>query len=112
MRTLSNGSSDLIHKKAPADSNEITGRADDSIDVYLKRPYARMVLPEPDGSFRGEILEFPGCIATGDTPAEALSSLEEVAKGWLAAAMAHAQNIPEPVEAGGFSGKMVLRLPK
>src|SRR5262249_28861820 len=78
----------------------------------LRRPYARMVLPETDGTFRGDILEFPGCIAAGDSGADTLSTLEEVAKGWLAAALAHGQPIPDPVDSHDFSGRLVLRLPK
>jgi antitoxin HicB len=80
---------------------------------YLRQPYARIILPETDGTFRGEILEFPGCISTGDSAAEALSRLEEAAKGWLHAALEAGQNIPKPVESSNdYSGRLVLRLPK
>ena len=78
----------------------------------LKRPYARVVVPETDGTFRAEILEFPGCIATGDSAAEALTELEEVAVAWLSAALAQGQKIPEPLEAVEFSGRLVLRMPR
>jgi antitoxin HicB len=57
-------------------------------------------------------MEFPGCIATGDTPAETFSALEDVACSWLEAALEHNQPIPEPVENTAFSGRLVLRLPK
>jgi predicted RNase H-like HicB family nuclease len=77
---------------------------------YLKRPYGRVVVPESDGTFRAEIMEFPGCIATGDTAAEALASLENVAESWLEATTARGQHVPEPMEGGGFSGKLVVRL--
>lgn len=76
----------------------------------LKKPYARLVIPEGDGTFRAEIVEFPGCIATGDTAAEALATLENVADAWLEAAQSKGQRIPEPVENSEFSGKFVLRL--
>lgn len=79
---------------------------------YLKKPYARLVVPEQDGTFRAEIMEFPGCIAVGDTASEALATLEEVAKSWLEATLAKGQVIPEPMENIEFSGKLVLRLPK
>jgi predicted RNase H-like HicB family nuclease len=69
-------------------------------------------VPDTDGTFRGEILEFPGCIATGDTPSETLSALEEAAESWLVAVLARGQSIPDPVDNAGFSGRMVLRLPK
>jgi antitoxin HicB len=85
---------------------------DEWVNSYLKQPYARIVVPEEDGTFRGEILEFPGCIVTGDTPSEALNSLEEVASAWLESALEHHQPIPEPIEKIKFSGRLVLRLPK
>ncbi|MBV8565277.1 MAG: toxin-antitoxin system HicB family antitoxin [Methylobacteriaceae bacterium] len=79
---------------------------------YLKRPYGRTVVPERDGTFRAEIIEFPGCIATGDTASEALANLDRVAESWLEATLARGQHIPEPVENSPFSGKLVLRMPK
>lgn len=79
----------------------------------LKKPYGRTIVPEPDGTFRAEIVEFPGCIATGDTAAEALAKLEDVAESWLEAVLLKTQPIPEPIEnIDGFSGKLVVRLPK
>lgn len=80
--------------------------------ALLKQPYARLVIPETDGTYRGEILEFPGCIATGDTPAEALEAIEDVADGWLQSALANHQPIPDPVASAEFSGRLVLRMPK
>jgi len=78
----------------------------------LKKPYARVVVPESDGTFRAEIHEFPGCIAVGETAAQALSLLEEVAESWLESALANRHLIPEPIEIVDYSGKLVLRLPK
>jgi antitoxin HicB len=79
---------------------------------YLKRPYGRVVIPEADGTFRSEILEFPGCIAVGDTSAEALAALEDVAASWLESSLARGKAIPEPLECSEYSGKLVVRLPK
>jgi predicted RNase H-like HicB family nuclease len=79
---------------------------------YLKRPYARLVIPDTDGTFTAEIVEFPGCIASGKSPTHALAKLEEVAIDWIAASLDQGQQIPEPMEAAGFSGKLVLRMPK
>ena len=79
---------------------------------YLAKPYGRNVVPEPDGTYRAEIIEFPGCIAAGDTAAEALARLENVAQSWLEAALEKKQRIPEPIESAAFSGKLVLRLAK
>ncbi len=79
---------------------------------YLKLPYMRSVMPQSDGSFHAEILEFPGCIATGDTMAEAYELLEEVAESWLEASIDAGRSIPEPLEVNNFSGKTVLRMPR
>lgn len=84
----------------------------DELASYLTRPYARIVIPETDGTYRGEILEFLGCIATGDTAVETLSTLEEIAVEWLRAALERDQPIPDPVEHNDFSGRLVLRMPK
>ena len=79
---------------------------------YLKRPYGRLLTPENDGTFRAEIREFPGCLATGDTPEEALSALEDAALNWLEASHQIGLAIPEPAGTIEYSGKFVVRLPK
>ena len=76
---------------------------------YLRRPYARVVVPVQDGTFRAEVAEFPGCIAVGDTATDALTVLEEVAESWLETALAHGQKIPEPFEERQSSGHLALR---
>jgi antitoxin HicB len=78
----------------------------------LKEPYARLVIPDVDGSFFAEIVEFPGCFATGKTGPEALQNLESVAVDWIEAAIAQGQNIPEPMESNDYSGKFVVRMSK
>jgi predicted RNase H-like HicB family nuclease len=78
----------------------------------LKRPYARVLTPEPDGQYTAEIMEFPGCVAYGNTAAEALTKLDEVALEWLAASIEQGQSIPEPFSAMEYSGKLVVRMPK
>jgi len=79
---------------------------------YLKRPYGRLLTPENDGTFRAEIREFPGCLATGDTPEAALSALEDAALNWLEASHEIGLPIPEPADTIEYSGKFVVRLPK
>jgi predicted HicB family RNase H-like nuclease len=79
---------------------------------YLRLPYSRFVVPDED-AYRAEILEFPGCIAVGDTDVEALQSLSEVAINWIEAALEMGQEIPQPMEnPDGYSGKLVLRMPR
>jgi len=83
-----------------------------TVESHLKRPYTRLLVPEDDGTFRAEILEFPGCIATGDTAAEALMSLDDVAYSWLMAVLSRKQSVPEPIDNHDFSGRVVARFPK
>ncbi len=78
----------------------------------MKRPYARLVTPDADGSFFAEIAEFPGCFATGKSASEALENVESVAVDWINTALTQGQDIPEPMESTDYSGKLVLRMTK
>lgn len=106
----------MTNKKTLGDTSKMARRITTTerlAKVYLARPYARVVIPEDDGSFRAEIVEFPGCMATGDTPAEAVESLEGAALDWLIAVIESDQSVPEPLEVNNeYSGKLVLRFPK
>ena len=79
---------------------------------YLKKPYGRLLVPEEEGGYRAEVVEFPGCFAEGETAAEAAANLEDAASSWLEAAVAKGQVIPQPLEELDYSGKLVVRLPK
>ena len=81
-------------------------------EEYLKKPYARILIPAEEGGFSAEILEFPGCFAEGETPNETFELLERTAKSWIEAALEQGQEIPEPVNNQRFGGKIALRLPR
>lgn len=51
---------------------------------------------EQDGAFIAEMPELEGCIAHGDTQAEALKEVNKVAKEWLLMAKEKGWNIPQP----------------
>lgn len=76
----------------------------------LKRPYARILTPDPDGRVTAEIMEFPGCVAYGNNNVEALARLEEVAVEWIDAALEQGQEIPEPMDNAEYSGRLGLRM--
>jgi predicted RNase H-like HicB family nuclease len=82
------------------------------VEAYLKKPYSRVLIPNDDGTFSAEILEFPGCFAEGDTPDEAFNNLEEAAKSWIEASLEQGLEIPEPAMNQGYGGKIALRLPR
>ncbi len=84
-----------------------------TIKDYLKRPYARVLTPDPEyGGYTAEILEFPGCVTEGDTADEALENLEAAAEGWIEAALNANQRIPEPSDSQVYGGRVALRLPR
>ncbi len=82
------------------------------IGDILKKPYARLVIPDGDSGFVAEIVEFSGCFAIGETAEAALKELDLTAADWIRAALAHGQKIPEPLDTAGYSGKLVLRMTK
>lgn len=93
---------------------KVNNKAENTFDPaeYFNLPYSRVVVPEEDGTFRAEILEFPGCIAIGDTEADALTALKDVALSWLESVVAAGKAVPQPMENIQYSGKLVLRMPR
>lgn len=88
-------------------------QTNNSPDEYLRKPYSRILIPdEESGTFSAEVLEFPGCVAQGDTPQEAYANLERAAEGWVQAALDLGQPIPPPSISQGYGGKIALRLPR
>ena|SRR5258708_973286 len=83
-----------------------------SPDQYIKEPYTRILIPNEDGSYSAEILEFPGCFAEGETANEAMENLEDAAKSWLAGSIERGLDIPAPFNNQDFGGKIALRLPR
>jgi predicted RNase H-like HicB family nuclease len=79
---------------------------------HLKKPYPRRLVPDEAGGYVASIQEFPGCVAEGNTAEEALANLEAAAASWIEAALASGQQIPEPIDLHGYSGKVVLRMPR
>ena len=83
-----------------------------SIQEYLKEPYARILIPEEEGGYSAEFLEFPGCFAEGETADEAMQALDRAAEAWIQAALDQGQEIPPPFRNQGYGGKVALRLPR
>jgi predicted RNase H-like HicB family nuclease len=82
---------------------------------YMKLPYNYVISRVEDESgsyFHASVLEFDGCHSTGDTFEEAYSSLHEAMEGWIETKLENGYAVPSPLDAGKFSGKFVVRLPK
>jgi len=79
---------------------------------FLSKPYSFVFLKNDDDTYSGEIVEFPGCFAQGDTIAEAMENLVSAAESWVEAALDQELSIPEPFMTQDFGGRVALRLPK
>ncbi|MEI6800365.1 MAG: type II toxin-antitoxin system HicB family antitoxin [Pseudomonadota bacterium] len=79
---------------------------------HARQPYTRCVTPQADGTYHAEIVELPGCFATGVTAPEAYEHLEDAALSWIAAALEAGQSIPPPMDEIDYSGKIVVRMPR
>jgi predicted RNase H-like HicB family nuclease len=85
---------------------------DKLIKEIMDRSYARVLVPDESGGYVAEVLELPGCISEGDTPDEAIDNLEDAMRGWLRVALEDGRRIPEPLEAGEYNGRILLRVPR
>jgi predicted RNase H-like HicB family nuclease len=81
-------------------------------DEYIREPYTRILIPNDDGTYSAEILEFSGCFADGNTADEAMENLSEAAKSWIEVSLEQGHEIPEPFMNQDFGGKVALRLPR
>lgn len=86
-------------------------KANKRVAEILRRPYSRVLVPEMDGRFSAEVLEFPGCFSQGDTASEAYANLEEAARNWVQAMIDQGSDIPPPASTN-VSGRFALRLPR
>lgn len=51
---------------------------------------------DEDGAFVADVPELPGCMAHGDTQAEALQNAQDAIKLWIDTAMEFGDPVPEP----------------
>jgi antitoxin HicB len=73
----------------------------------------RELEPNEGGGFLAEIPDLPGCIADGETVAEAMDNLKDALAAWTATARELDRQIPDPSTARErYSGKWVQRVPK
>lgn len=71
-------------------------------------PYHRLISGDEVEGYLGEIVELPGCLTAGETPAEALA---EAMAAWIEAAGKNGIAIPKPVDepARSFGGPTVRK---
>lgn len=84
-----------------------------TLEDYLALPYTEWVRPDTEeGGFYAGVEELPGCLADGETRAEALEELQEAKRSWLATALEFGDEIPLPLSLQDYSGKILVRAPK
>lgn len=82
------------------------------VDEIVSRPYAKLLVrDEESGGYYAEVLEVPSCFSEGDTPDEAIEALDDAFRLTVESALEDGDHIPEPLDAGSHSGKLVVRMP-
>ncbi|MEZ4503199.1 MAG: toxin-antitoxin system HicB family antitoxin [Dehalococcoidia bacterium] len=82
---------------------------DAQIERAMRLPYVRIIEADEDG-YSARVLEFPGCFSSGESAAEAAIELEDAMRVWMESELEAGHVIPEPIDAGSYSGKLTLRL--
>ena len=75
----------------------------ENVKHYMSLPYTTIIEAISDESgfyYVGRIMEFDGCIADGDTKAEALQSLQEAMELWIETKLANGFEVPEAKKEG------------
>lgn len=79
-----------------------------NIEEYLSLPWNYSVEHWGDagGYYAAKLVELPACIADGQTPEEALTSLKEVMRLYFESCIQHGDPIPEPLRPSDFKGQI------
>jgi predicted RNase H-like HicB family nuclease len=64
------------------------------IQDLLRLPYHRLVVGDPEDGYLAHLVEWPGCMSGGLTPAEAMANLEEAMATWAEAVLRDGFPIP------------------
>jgi antitoxin HicB len=75
---------------------------------FTIRPLSR----EEGGGYLAESIDLNGCMADGETIAEAVHNLEDAMISWIKTAKELGTPIPSPAYNDQYSGKWVIRTPK
>ncbi len=84
--------------------------ADAIVAEVLRASYARILRKDADGSYAAEVLEFPGCLASGESAGAANEALEEVMAIWVRSELERGRDIPTPFDVREYSGRVTLRI--
>ena len=84
-----------------------------TIEEYMRLKYRMELIPdEAEGGYTVRYPDLPGGLSCADTLEDAVRNAEDARREWFAAAMEEGIEIPEPSDAGDYSGQFKLRIPK
>jgi RNA polymerase sigma-B factor len=66
----------------------------------------------PQGGWRAQVEELPGCVAKGGNAEEAIERIEMAIRDWIADAVAHKRDVPKPRSPSSHSGRLLVRMPQ
>ena len=69
----------------------------------MRGAYTLILTRDPEGTYSGQVLEFPGCFSGGATAAEAALNLERAMAGWIESELEQGRDIPPPTGGEGLS---------
>ncbi len=82
------------------------------IEEYSNLNYRFSLHRDEEGNYFAEVDEFPGCIADGSSPNEAMGNLREAMKSWVTSRIEAGLEVPEPRDTTNYSGRILVRLPR
>src|SRR5919204_1862986 len=79
-----------------------------------EQPYHIELVREagPEGGWRAQVEELPGCVAHGESAEEAVEGIDAAMREWIADAVAHKREVPKPRSASSHSGRLLVRMPQ
>ena len=80
------------------------------VKYFMSKNYRIVLQYDPDGYWIAEHPELPGCKADGESPQEALASLEISREAWIESRLSAGLEVPEPAGVSEYSGRFVLRI--
>src|SRR5260370_14216805 len=82
-------------------------------EYYRSLRYGIALRKDDEGDWIARVEELPGCVAHGDSVAEALEHLEEIKTAWIDDAIESGETVPEPKAEDDLpSGKWLQRVPR
>ncbi len=93
----------------------MAGKAKDNkgIEYYAQLPYPILLHQVEDEGVKywmAEIPDLPGCRSHGATLEEAIDSVEEAKRDWIADSLDARESVPVPVDRARYSGKTLVRM--